>query len=508
MTTTMPQGGIAQAMPQQPQQPQFSAVGQNNPSSTSPEVMQSPLKLNALLSHLVKQATQPDQIQALQSYLQRIAPQAPQAQQSIILGYLNSLKQEQTQPAQAPQQTVAQKVLGQTPQASSPIMPGQNVSNTQPVTQMKEGGVATLPVPDHLYNFKDGGVVGFAAAGAVTDPAKDFMTEYNAQKESINAYQPELPITQSDALKQLSPEIQSLYNTMPGQELSKVIAEQAAQRKADMTQQQADADRARQLGFSQALINAGAGTAGLRGIGALGGGLQQFGQTMNTVAVNEMNRQAALKKEKMTQDLLDAKMQAEIQNSQRAWAEGRVTDYMNSQNKIAELKNDASKLKLQGMGQLMSPLATVEAEKMRADAQMQAEKYRAAHQSEAPIVQVLGLLKQDPKNAGLSNEELLGKATNLMGNAGNKLDFQTQKAISEEVEKNRPNPIFMVNNEKDPVKKAKLQAENDAAERAIYLRFGLQPPASLTPTPAATETPSLLPKKDTGGDWTGFTEHK
>ena len=150
----------------------------------------------------------------------------------------------------------------------------------------------------------------------------------------------------------------------------------------------------------------------------------------------------------------------------------------------------------------------LEAEKMRADAQMQAEKYRAAHQSEAPIVQVLGLLKQDPKNAGLSNEELLGKAVGLMGDAGNKLDFQTQKAISEEVEKNRPNPVFMVNNEKDPVKKAKLQAENDAAERAIYLRFGLQPPASLTPTPAATETQSLLPKKDTGGDWTGFTEHK
>jgi len=87
----------------------------------------------------------------------------------------------------------------------------------------------------------------------------------------------------------------------------------------------------------------------------------------------------------------------------------------------------------------------------------------------------------------------LGKAVGLMGDAGNKLDYQTQKAISEEIEKNRPNPIFMVNNEKDPVKKAKLQAENDAAERAIYLRFGRQPPASLTPTTAEPTNQSNLP---------------
>ena len=393
MTTTMPQPmGQQGGVPPAGQAPQFSAMGQNNPAPTaSPEVMQSPLKLNALLSHLVKEATQPNQIQALQSYLQKIAPQAPQAQQSIILGYLNSLKQEQAQPAQAPQQTVAQKVMGQPApvQAQAPMQ-------AQAPTQMKSGGVATLPVSDHLYNFKEGGVIGFAEAGAVTDPNQQFMNEYSAQKQALNAYQPTLPITQSDALKNLSPEIQALYNTMPGQELSKVIAEQAAQRRAEMSQQEADADRARQLGFSQALINAGAGTAGMRGIGALGGALQNFGQSMNTVSINDINRQNALKKEKMNQELLDAKMQAEIQNSQRAWAEGRVTDYMNSQNKIAEMQNDAAKIKLQGMGQLMSPLAQIESERMRANAQMQAEKYRAAHQSEAPIVQVLGLLKQDP----------------------------------------------------------------------------------------------------------------
>jgi hypothetical protein len=358
---------------------------------------------------------------------------------------------------------------------------------------MKDGGVAGLPVPDHLYNFKDGGVVGFADAGAVTDPAKDFMSEYNAQKQAINDIKPVMPITQSDAMKQLPPEIQALYNTMPGQELTKVIANQAAQRQADMSQQQADADRVRQLGLSQALINAGAGTAGMRGIGALGGALQNFGQTMNTVTTNEMNRQQALKEKAASQELLDAKLKSEIQNSQQAWAQGHITDYMNSQNKIAEIQNEMAKLKMQGMGQLLSPLANVTSEEMRARAAMEQEKYRAAHQSEAPIVQVLGLLKQDPKNAGLSNEELLGKATNLMGNAGNKLDFQTQKAISEEVEKNRPNPVFMVNNEKDPVKKAKLQAENDAAERAIYLRFGLQPPASLTPTTAEPTNQSNLP---------------
>jgi hypothetical protein len=280
---------------------------------------------------------------------------------------------------------------------------------------------------------------------------------------------------------------------MPGQDLSKVIAEQAAQRRADMSQQQADADRARQLGFSQALINAGAGTAGMRGIGALGGALQNFGQSMNTVSINEINRQNALKKEKMNQDLLDAKMQAEIQNSQRAWAEGRVTDYMNSQNKIAEMQNDAAKIKLQGMGQLMSPLATVESERMRANAQMQAEKYRAAHQSEAPIVQVLGLLKQDPKNAGLSNEELLGKAVGLMGDTGNKLDYQTQKTINEEFAKVAPFPQFLIDNEKDATKRTTMQAANNKKLAEIYKSFNRPVPEYLNEAAPETKNPSNLP---------------
>jgi hypothetical protein len=512
MTTTMPQyqpmvqqGGFP---PAGQVQPQFSAVGQNNPPSTSPEVMQSPLKLNALLSHLVKQATQPDQIQALQSYLQRIAPQAPQAQQSIILGYLNSLKQEQTQPAQAPQQTVAQKVLGQSPQVSSPIMPGQNVSNTQPVTQMKEGGVATLPVPDHLYNFKDGGVVGFADAGAVTDPAKDFMSEYNAQKQAINDIKPVMPITQSDAIKQLPPEIQALYNTMPGQELTKVIANQAAQRQADMSQQQADADRVRQLGLSQALINAGAGTAGMRGVGALGGALQNFGQTMNTVTTNEMNRQQALKEKAASQELLDAKLKSEIQNSQQAWAQGHITDYMNSQNKIAEIQNEMAKLKMQGMGQLMSPLATMASEQVRAKSNEAIEAMRASAERERNKQGILGIFEtlqadaKDPKstNYGKSVPELLAQAGQVAQGAGfASAKERLQKEALDKIDKIREGySMFTMGLKPDDPNRAiyDTNMKNAIADAIKYYKaLGVDvPDMANTPAPA-TEQPSLLPTK-------------
>jgi hypothetical protein len=240
---------------------------------------------------------------------------------------------------------------------------------------MADGGLATLPIDSDMYNYAPGGIVAFADEdNEQLVPAADSeaVASGGAGSQSIGIDKLPVNLANEILMKRLRgdvgiPKIESpdeirkryiaenpdqakLLNSLPGETLTKLAAALEKQNESQRTRFQEGEGRQGLAALSQALIAAGEATRGQRGFGGLGAAFGGFGKSYNAsteAAEQRASRQQALER---AQTIETMKLQSDIENLQRAYAEGNVakiaafTKAVNDrQAKIEDIKGSTAK---------------------------------------------------------------------------------------------------------------------------------------------------------------------
>jgi len=334
--------------------------------------------------------------------------QNPQVPPYVALGELNRRKQLEQPQAQAPQGSVKEQIEQslmqpqQLPGMAGPGVPVQQPPQPQgmptqmprqlamaapqqqqpaqgmPVQGMAGGGLASVPVRRDMFNYAPGGIVAFANEDnnqVVVDEAAqrrgEAMIEKMREKEQAAANPATKSLSTSDVsalanqvlMDRLAgktgvneiedPEVirarmaqkYPILNTLPGAKAEELATKLEAMDRAQEQKFKTNEGPRGLAGLSNALIAAGEATRGQKGFGnQLGSAFGGFGRSYNAATEAELERgekQDALMRSRLVDT---SKIRSDVENLQRAQAEGRVQDaakYQEALNKqIADVERE------------------------------------------------------------------------------------------------------------------------------------------------------------------------
>ena len=270
-----------------------------------------------------------------------------------------------------------------------PRMPIQPAARPMPPQQMAQpgsipagapgmaaGGLAELPVRKDIFNYTPGGIVAFADEDnnqLVLPPG----TPYDASESG--AYSPgegggdgKLPVDLANQIlrKRLMgqvdlpepadrdqvmaerlaqrPELAGLLNKIPGEKLAALAAQLEQQNAAQRDRFQQGEGTRGLASLSNALIAAGEATRGQKGMGGIGAAFGGFGKTYNAATAEAEDRAAKQQALERAQTIETMKLQADIEQMQRAYAEGDIDKAMKLKEQINARK--AKIVEIQGAG--------------------------------------------------------------------------------------------------------------------------------------------------------------
>jgi len=368
------------------------------------------------LNNLIGQAKTPEQISAAKVYLNQLANGAnKEIPQFMALNVLNQMESSNPTPP-PPTGTLKDKLTGMTPQQPQQGIPPQQGAPVQgapmPAPQqhpqaMTSGGIAHLPIDEKMYNFKEGGVIGFKTGDPVPEPTFKGLYSQAKQEAADYAQNMEKPIDPDVARAQYikdHPEM-AMLGQLPGQELQKGIAKQEAAQNAEY-QRQLDQGKTNQaLNLSNALIQAAEQTRGTRGLGGLGPALAGFGGTFNASTKEEQERVNKLNATKQEKDLLILKYKSDLESAQRAAAEGRYSEKLAYQHSMADSINKAKLMGFDLDSKALTSAAGID------EAKIHAAATSAAANKPSDYMNTYRILKADPKNKDVPDEELLRRSS-------------------------------------------------------------------------------------------------
>jgi len=278
-----------------------------------------------------------------------------------------------------------------------PRMPIQPAARPMPPQQMAQpgsipagapgmaaGGLAELPVRKDIFNYAPGGIVAFADEGLVPAAVSDeavasgggapdrsagidnlpvaLANKILADRVAGNVNLP-MPVSREQSRKEFAeanPELGAMLNKIPGEKLAALAAKLEEQNQAQKSRFQEGEGRQGLAALSQALIAAGEATRGQKGMGGIGAAFGGFGKTYNAATAAAEERAAKQQALERAQTIETMKLQSDIEQMKRAFAEGRfeegmkLKDQVNArQAKIEEIKgagatevlNQADKIK-------------------------------------------------------------------------------------------------------------------------------------------------------------------
>jgi hypothetical protein len=248
-------------------------------------------------------------------------------------------------PAVQPQMAPQMRPMQIQPAARS--MPPQQMSQPGAIPAgMAGGGLANLPTKRPMFNYAPGGIVAFAEGDLVELPE----SEANAiMKEQLagNVGLP-MPVNREEERKKFAeanPEMGALLNKIPGEKLAALAAKLEEQNQAQRSRFQEGEGRQGLAALSQALIAAGEATRGQKGMAGIGAAFGGFGKTYNAATQASEERAAKQQALERAQTVETMKLQSDIEQMQRAFAEGRfdeaakLKDQINArEGKIQEIK--------------------------------------------------------------------------------------------------------------------------------------------------------------------------
>ena len=241
---------------------------------------------------------------------------------------------------------------------------------------MAKGGLTELPVRKDMFNYAPGGIVAFAGesneqlvlppgtpydsseSGTYSEPqttdklpvglANKILEDRLAGKTDL----PE-PVNRDEVKAEIlakNPKYASILDKLPGEKLVELAAKLEEQ---NLAQRERFKEREGGQGLaalSQALIAAGEATRGQKGMSAIGSAFGGFGKSYNAANAAQEERAAKQQALERTQTIEVMKLQADIEQMQRAYAEGDIEKAMKlkeqinaRQAKIEEIKGTAAK---------------------------------------------------------------------------------------------------------------------------------------------------------------------
>jgi hypothetical protein len=231
---------------------------------------------------------------------------------------------------------------------------------------MADGGLTTLPIDPDMYNYAPGGIVAFAdesnnqlvlppdesVSGMYTEPQSTSKLPVGLANEILMKRllgQSDLPqpVDRDKVTAEIlekRPDLAGIINKLPGEALGKLATELESQNVAQRERfQQGEGSRGL-AALSQALIAAGEATRGQRGMSGIGAAFGGFGKSYNAATAATEERAAKQQAVERAQTIETMKLQSDIEQMQRAYAEGKI-------DKAMELKKqvDARQAKIEEM---------------------------------------------------------------------------------------------------------------------------------------------------------------
>jgi hypothetical protein len=201
-----------------------------------------------------------------------------------------------------------------------------------------------------------------------------------------------------------NPQLAGIIDKIPGDTLTKLAAQLELQNTAQRSRFQEGEGRQGLAALSQALISAGEATRGQKGMGGIGAAFGGFGKSYNAATAAQEERAAKQQAMERAQTIETMKLQADIEQMQRAFAEGRVDEAMKLKEQINTRKAKIEELKGTGATEVLNQadkLAQRAAQEARYKAQEAHEKRmydQTKRTADKPsrFQEELALLRKDP----------------------------------------------------------------------------------------------------------------
>ena len=331
-----------------------------------------------------------------------------------------------------------------------PKMPIQPAARPMPPQQMSQpgsipagapgmaaGGLAELPVRKDIFNYAPGGIVAFAdesneqlvlppgtpydskETGTYSEPQSmdnlpvGLANKILADRLAGNVNLP-MPVSREQSRKEFAeanPELGAMLNKIPGEKLAALAAKLEEQNQAQKSRFQEGEGRQGLAALSQALIAAGEATRGQKGMGGLGAAFGGFGKSYNAATAAQEERAAKQQALERAQTIETMKLQSDIEQMKRAFAEGRfeegmkLKDQVNArQAKIEEIKgagatevlNQADKQKQREIQEAQRAAQEARYKGQEAHEQRMYEQSKRSADKPSRFQEELALLRKDP----------------------------------------------------------------------------------------------------------------
>ena len=337
--------------------------------------------------------------------------QNPQVPPYMALGEMNRRKSMEQRAAQAPDSSVKEKIESelaqqvglpgvgqgmnmrinpagmpqpmpsaqpqmapQMPRMQNPPMarptPPQQMSEPGATPGMAAGGLAELPVRKDIFNYAPGGIVAFADESneqLVLPPGESVSGTYSGEpapeklpvdlanqilrKRLLGQVDLPQPVDREKVIAEQiakNPQLAGLLNKIPGEALGKLATQLEEQNQAQRSKFQEGEGRQGLAALSQALIAAGEATRGQKGMGGIGAAFGGFGKSYNAATAAQAERAAKQQAMERAQTIETMKLQADIEQMQRAYAEGNIDKAMRLKEQINA--REAKIAEMQGSG--------------------------------------------------------------------------------------------------------------------------------------------------------------
>ena len=403
---------MAYANGQNPQVPPYMALGEmNRRKSMEQRAAQAPDSSvkEKLESELSQQVALPGVGQGMNM---RINPAGmPQPMPAVQPQMAPQMRPMQVQPAARPMPPQQMSQPGSIP-AGSPGMAG--------------GGLANLPISNRMFNYAPGGIVAFAdesneqlvlppgesVSGTYSDSGGDGklpveLANQILRKRLLGQVDLPQPVDREKVIAEQiakNPQLAGLLNKIPGEALGKLATQLEEQNKTQRSQFQEGEGRQGLAALSQALISAGEATRGQKGMGGIGAAFGGFGKTYNAATAAQAERAAKQQAVERAQTIETMKLQADIEQMQRAYAEGNIDKAMDLKKQVNA--REAKIAEMQGAG--AKEVLDAADKKAQRDAQEARYKAQQAHEQRmyeqtkrsadkpSRFQEELALLRKDP----------------------------------------------------------------------------------------------------------------
>jgi len=316
---------------------------------------------------------------------------------------------------------------------------------------MAAGGLAELPVRKDIFNYAPGGIVAFAdesnqqlvlppgesVSGTYSDSGDDGklpveLANQILRKRLMGQVDLPQPVDRDQVKAEVlakNPQLAGILDKLPGEKLTELATKLEEQNQAQRARFKESEGSQGLAALSQALIAAGEATRGQKGIGAAFGG---FGKAYNAATAAQEERAAKQQALERAQTIETMKLQADIEQMRRAYAEGDIEKAMKLKEQI-----NARTAKIEDIKGVAAKDVMTQADKQRDDAERNRHNREVEKYQQMQAATAAQRAKFDREDRPTGEEKKLTKVMTALNN-----DPQYKALLKRQTEFNPADPEF------------------------------------------------------------------